>query len=257
MENILLKKSFQDIYGNIYALYEYIIVWCSIQKICKYISKNTVNLELIRGAMDCWRDEKKKKNRRMLVLEWKVWHPLRYLLTVVFMNKRSEAKRSLKLHFERHPLLFSSWPFLAWIFGMREEDRRGHVCVFTLERQEEERTGGEGKWKKKKERRIRKEIAKDASLFDPLGTYSLERVALCRLYTVTPLFSHTVPMLIHFASLQYAFLPPPPAVPLPLLACALVLVFFESFSILVFCETTDRFNGILFVFQHQCNPFLS
>lgn len=191
MENILLKKSFQDIYGNIYALYEYIIVWCSIQKICKYISKNTVNLELIRGAMDCWRDEKKKKNRRMLVLEWKVWHPLRYLLTVVFMNKRSEAKRSLKLHFERHPLLFSSWPFLAWIFGMREEDRRGHVCVFTLERQEEERTGGEGKWKKKKERRIRKEIAKDASLFDPLGTYSLERVALCRLYTVTPLFSHT------------------------------------------------------------------
>lgn len=187
----MLKKSFQDIYGNIYALYEYIIVWCSIQKICKYISKNTVNLELIRGAMDCWRDEKKKKNRRMLVLEWKVWHPLRYLLTVVFMNKRSEAKRSLKLHFERHPLLFSSWPFLAWIFGMREEDRRGHVCVFTLERQEEERTGGEGKWKKKKERRIRKEIAKDASLFDPLGTYSLERVALCRLYTVTPLFSHT------------------------------------------------------------------
>lgn len=191
MENILLKKSFQDIYGNIYALYEYIIVWCSIQEICKYISKNTVNLELVRGAMDCWRDEKKKKNRRMLVLEWKVWHPLRYLLTVVFMNKRSEAKRSLKLHFERHPLLFSSWPFLAWIFGMREEDRRGHVCVFTLERQEEERTGGEGKWKKKKERRIRKEIAKDASLFDPLGTYSLERVALCRLYTVTPLFSHT------------------------------------------------------------------
>lgn len=63
MENILLKKSFQDIYGNIYALYEYIIVWCSIQKICKYISKNTVNLELIRGAMDCWRDEKKKKKQ--------------------------------------------------------------------------------------------------------------------------------------------------------------------------------------------------
>ena len=60
MENILLKKSFQDIYGNIYALYEYIIVWCSIQEICKYISKNTVNLELVRGAMDCWRDEKKK-----------------------------------------------------------------------------------------------------------------------------------------------------------------------------------------------------
>ena len=192
----------------------------------------------------------------MLVLEWKVWHPLRYLLTVVFMNKRSEAKRSLKLHFERHPLLFSSWPFLAWILSLGCE-RKTDVCVFTLERQEEERTGGEGKWKKKKERRIRKEIAKDASLFDPLGTYSLERVALCRLYTVTPLFSHTVPMLIHFASLQYAFFPPRPAVPLPLLACALVLVFFESFSILVFCETTDRFNGILFVFQHQCNPFLS
>ena len=85
----------------------------------------------------------------MLVLEWKVWHPLRYLLTVVFMNKRSEAKRSLKLHFERHPLLFSSWPFLAWILSLGCE-RKTDVCVFTLEWQEEERTGGEGKWKKEK-----------------------------------------------------------------------------------------------------------
>lgn len=128
------------------------------------------------------------------------------------------------------------------VLGTREGDRWcGHVCTFTVERRGGEGIGSEGKWKKEKERRVRKEIAKDGFLFDPLGTYSLERVALCRLYTVTQLFSHTVPILIHFAFLQYASLPSPllPAFPFLLFACTLVLVFFESFSILVFCEITD------------------
>ena len=253
MENILLKKSFQDIYGNIYALYEYIIVWCSIQEICKYISKNTVNLELIRGAMDCWRDEKKKTGGCSC---WNGKFGIRFdIYSQLYLWTSVQRQREV-LNFTLSVILCSSHPD-RFLHGSCLWDARGRqTCASSLWNGKKKREQA-AKESGKRKRRIREEIAKDASLFDPLGTYSLERVALCRLYTVTPLFSHTVPMLIHFASLQYAFFPPPPAVPLPLLACALVLVFFESFSILVFCETTDRFNGILFVFQHQCNPFLS
>lgn len=62
MEDILYKKKFSRcLWKHLCPIREYIMVWCSTREVCKYISKNAVNLELIRGAMDCWRDEKKAR----------------------------------------------------------------------------------------------------------------------------------------------------------------------------------------------------
>lgn len=101
---------------------------------------------------------------------------------------------------------------------------RGHVCASTVER----------KWKKEEEMARRFPIWSIRHVQSGVALYT----ELPRSFPFYSTGAHSFCLL----AIRLSFL-------LPLL---------ESFSILsFFCETTDRFSGILFVLQHRCDPFSS
>lgn len=171
------------------------------------------------------------------------------------MNKRSEVKRSLKLRFERHLLLFSSRPFLAWILPLGRE--RETDVAWSRVRLHCGMAGRKGNRRRRKEKgkgaKSREEIAKDGSPFDPLGTYSLElHCAACTQLSRSFPVQYRCSFILPLCKTRL-----PPVFSLPLLACALVLVSFQSFSILIFCETTDRLNKTEFCLYFNTNAILS
>lgn len=120
-------------------------------------------------------------------------HPLRYLLTAVFLDN-VRGMSCVKLCRKIFPLLIHGvscrfegisheccpWdarrkpPGDSYVYGRAAERTRKPEAKESGKRRRDE------KWKKK---------WRDGFLLGPLGTYSVERVALCRLYTVPSLFS--------------------------------------------------------------------
>lgn len=120
-------------------------------------------------------------------------HPLRYLLTAVFLDN-VRGMSCVKLCRKIFPLLIHgvSCRFEgisheccprdarrkpsgdSYVYGRAAERTRKPEAKESGKRRRDE------KWKKK---------WRDGFLLGPLGTYSVQRVALCRLYTVPSLFS--------------------------------------------------------------------